>query len=41
MFTEERMAVRDATRNWWVFLASGIAWQAMRYRARRLAKMAA
>jgi uncharacterized membrane protein HdeD (DUF308 family) len=26
MFTEERMAVRDATPNWWVFLASGIAW---------------
>ena len=26
MFTEERMVVRDATRNWWVFLASGIAW---------------
>jgi uncharacterized membrane protein HdeD (DUF308 family) len=26
MLTEERMVVREATRFWWVFLVSGIAW---------------
>ena len=26
MLTEERMAVRDVARYWWVFLVSGILW---------------
>ena len=36
MLTEERMVVREATRFWWVFLVSGIAWLLIAWMVLRL-----